>query len=1017
MQIPRHFTQPDKPIADQIKWKIVRAFIPEVVDMDVEVPEWWSQNAANILAKNYLRKAGVPQRTERRTYNFEVGNEPSWLWPQVAIKDKLGGETSAKQVFHRLAGHWTYVGWKHKYFSSESDARAFYDEIYWMLAHQIAAPNSPQFFNTGLWWAYGIDGPASGQWAINYSTGEPFETKSAYEFPQPHACFIQPVVDDLVNPGGIMDLWVREVRLFKQGSGTGSNFSSIRGRGEALSGGGVSGGLMSFLRIGDRAAGAIASGGTTRRAAKMVCVDLDHPEIEDFIEWKVREERKALALNMGSEILSREDGGDIYPLGWEGEAIDTVSGQNSNNSVRVTDAFLAAVDRDGDWELRARTDGRVVKTLKARDLWAKICHGAWASADPGVQFHDTINAWHTCPNDGEINASNPCSEYMFLDNTACNLASINLVAVLPRGRIDGKPNGALDLESFQHTTRLWTIVLDISVTMASFPSREIALGSYNYRTLGLGYANLGGLLMRLGIPYDSDKGRNLAAGLTALMTGISYKTSADLADELGSFPRWKMNVEPMNMVLRNHARACVPYFTISGPTPITLGPYENLKINPGIEGHFEFEDNLSKCIQFYWLNVVKAKSFRNAQVTLLAPTGTISFVMDCDTTGVEPDLALIKHKNLAGGGTMEIVNESVIPALLTLGYKIHEANLIVAYVKAHGTVEGCPDLKPEHLPVFDCTNAPEGFSRTLAPMAHVKMVAAVQPFLSGAVSKTINMPNSSTIEDVDVVYREAHRLGLKAVAIYRDGSKLTQPLSAKVTVPKLKQAPKVEHLYADLISEPAPVRRLVPRQVSEQKPRIDLPELLLKNPSPMLERGERERLPARCSGYCQKFRIDDHPVYVHTGEYPDGRLGQIFIEMSDEGSTLRALANALAKAVSIGIQFGTPPEEYVEAFVAARFEPAGVVEGHESIKMVSSVLSAIFRDLGIHYFGRMDLANIPQEVKSEPPTTVEAAKSVGAAAVPAGRPTGHFCRSCGTLMRQSSVCFTCPGCGETSGCG
>jgi ribonucleoside-diphosphate reductase alpha chain len=611
-----------------------------------------------------------------------------------------------------------------------------------MLAMQFAAPNSPQFFNTGLFWAYGITGPDSGQWAINYDIKAgvigPFEAKGSYEYPQPHACFIQPVADDLVGPGGIMDLVVRESRLFKHGSGTGTNFSNIRAKGEKLGGGGTSSGLMSFLEVGDRAAGAIKSGGTTRRAAKMVCLDLDHPEIEDFINWKVREESKAAAMAVGSRAIGAHDISYIpnavkdridngfeaeeFSCDWEGEAIRTVSGQNSNNSVRVTDSFLLDVDQHNRWSLRERTTGKETKVISARDLWNQICRAAWASADPGVQFDDTINAWNTCAADARINASNPCGEYNFLDNTACNLASLNLTKFL-------QPDGTFDVPAFTHATRLWTIVLDISVSMASFPSREIALDSYKYRTLGLGYANVGGLLMRSGIAYDSDVGRDYAASITALMHGITYKTSAELAAELGSFPRWEHNKESMTCVLGKHRAHALD----------SLVKHRRAAIE---EKHIV---DLAFAVKKVWENLDPNVPFRNAQTTLIAPTGTIALLMDCDTTGIEPEFALKKTKLMASGGTIQSINSCIWDALERLGYKTHEINLISNYLTIHGHFEGCPDLKPEHLDVFDCAMPPVGSTHCLSPMAHVLMVAAVQLFLSGAVSKTVNLPNSATI--------------------------------------------------------------------------------------------------------------------------------------------------------------------------------------------------------------------------------------------------------------------------------
>src|SRR3954463_8008756 len=671
---------------------------------DVEVPAFWSQVAADVLAQKYFRKAGVPARLRR----VEEETVPSFLWRSVADEDALAalpekerivGETSAKQVFDRLAGTWTYWGWKGGYFDSDADAQAFFDEQRHMLAMQMVAPNSPQWFNTGLHWAYGIDGPSQGHYYVDFQTGKLTKSKSSYEHPQPHACFIQSIADDLVNDGGIMDLWVREARLFKYGSGTGTNFSSLRAENEKLAGGGKSSGLMSFLKIGDRAAGAIKSGGTTRRAAKMVIVDTDHPDIEAFIDWKVKEEQKVAALVTGSKInqkhlkaimkacvncegsgddcfdpeknpaLRREvkqarralvaDGMikrviqfarqgytdinfDIYDTDWDSEAYLTVSGQNSNNSVSLKDDFLRAVETDGDWNLIGRTTKKITKTMKARDLWEKIGHAAWASADPGLHFNTTMNDWHTCKASGDIRASNPCSEYMFLDDTACNLASANLLTFYD---IDAKQ---FDVASYEHLCRLWTVVLEISVLMAQFPSKAIAELSYEFRTLGLGYANIGGLLMTMGLPYDSKEGRSLCGALSSIMTGIAYKTSAEMAGELGPFNGYKKNAAHMLRVIRNHRRAA--HGESAG--------YEALSVNPvPLDGASCPQQQLVAHDAKAWddaLALGEQNGYRNAQVTVVAPTGTIGLVMDCDTTGIEPDFALVKFKKLAGGGYFKI---------------------------------------------------------------------------------------------------------------------------------------------------------------------------------------------------------------------------------------------------------------------------------------------------------------------------------------------------------------------------
>src|SRR3984885_8507156 len=707
---------------------------------NVEVPEAWSQVAADVLAQKYFRKAGVPARLKK----VEEETVPSWLWRSVADeaelrelpeKDRMVGETSAKQVFDRLAGTWTYWGWKGGYFDTEEDARAFFDEHRYMLAMQMCAPNSPQWFNTGLHWAYGIDGPSQGHYYVDFATGKLTKSKSAYEHPQPHACFIQSINDDLVGDGGIMDLWVREARLFKYGSGTGSNFSRLRGEGERLSGGGKSSGLMSFLKIGDRAAGAIKSGGTTRRAAKMVIVDVDHPDVEQFIDWKVVEEQKVAALVAGSKLAEKhlksvmracincEGSGDdcfdprknpalrrevkaarksmipdnyieraisfarqgfkeidfripTYDTDWDSEAYLSVSGQNSNNTVRVTDAFLKAVEDDEDWRLTYRKGG-IAQEMPARALWDKINYAAWACADPGIQFHTSINDWHTCPAGGEIRASNPCSEYMFLDDTACNLASLNLMQF----RKQEAERKIFDVAAFEHGVRLWTMVLEISVLMAQFPSKEIAQLSYDYRTLGLGYANIGGLLMSAGVPYDSREGRAIAGAIAALMTGVSYATSAEMAGELGAFPEYAANKDAMLRVVRNHRRAA------HGES----GGYEKLATLPvPLDLKAIADTELAQAAKRAWDDALakgKEHGFRNAQATVIAPTGTIGLVMDCDTTGVEPDFALVKFKTLAGGGYFKIINRCVPEALSNLGYGQSEIDAIVAYAVGHGTLE------------------------------------------------------------------------------------------------------------------------------------------------------------------------------------------------------------------------------------------------------------------------------------------------------------------------------------------
>lgn len=821
-----------------------------------------------------------------------------------------------------------------------------------------------------------------------------------------------------------MDLWQREVRLFKQGSGTGSNFSNIRGKGEKLSGGGVSSGLLSFLRIGDEAAGAIASGGTTRRSAKMVCLDLDHPEIEDFIDWKMNEELKAAQLYVGGEVINRHLGGgtfvdDLTPqaiidrvannistpvcdLGFEGEAMKTVSGQNANNSVRPTESFFRAVEGDLEWALIARTTGKVVKKLKARDLWNKICTAAWASADPGLLYHDTINDWHTCREDGRINACNPCGEYQFLDNTACNLASLNLYKFLNKDK-------SFDVKSFTHATRLLTIVLDISVEMASFPSREIAVNSQAYRTLGLGYSNLGGILMRLGIGYDSDKGRRLAADITALMTGVAYQTSAEMAEELGAFSAWERNSIPMRRVLENHER-CMGFKEKDELNHWLISPYV-----PNC-AHY-LDGNIISAAKKAWEKVSQANSFRNAQVTLLAPTGTIGLLMDCDTLGVEPDFSLKKFKYLSGGGMMQIVNECIPDALQALGYTQSQITSIKQHVEETGTLEGWKvnghEIPEEHLSVFDCSVESGNGSRALHPMSHVLMVAAVQPFLSGAVSKTTNMPGNSTIQDVDEIYKRARDLGVKAIALYRDGSKLTQPLNSRKEISK---GPPLATFQLSTSNSQIP---------AETRPR---------NLDPKFARFP---LPMKRKGYTQKVKIDGQSIYLRTGDYPDSTLGEIFVNWSREGSTVRSLVECFAKAISIGLQHNVPLAKFVEAFVYTKFEPAGIVEGHDNIKTTTSILDFIFRDLAISYLKQKEFANVvtleiedeslkaalppelvPRSVITQTQTQTQIQAQTETQTQPTAKNTGNICPNChhATLI-QTGPCVTCSTCAFNTGCG
>lgn len=1082
MKFERYFT---KGLKDAYEGIVFKSTTSEIRNPDgtvvfkadnVQVPKSWSQVAADIIAQKYFRKAGVPKYLKK----YAEKGVPEWLQRRVPDEEKLSkefknkkewftGETDARQVFDRLAGAWTYWGWKGGYFSSEESARVFYDENRKILASQIAAPNSPQWFNTGLHWAYGITGPAQGHYYVDPESEKVTKATSAYERPQPHACFIQSIQDDLVNPQGIMDMWVREARLFKFGSGTGTNFSALRGSGENLSGGGRSSGLMSFLKIGDRAAGAIKSGGTTRRAAKMVTLDVDHPDIEEFVNWKVIEEQKVAALVAGSkqlkknlskilDLCSEENGGpdphknpelkqaikeaqkvsipenyiqrvlqlaslgktDIdlieFDTDWTSEAYVTVSGQNSNNSVRVSNEFLRKALNQEEWNLIRRTDGDVYKSISANKLWDDICYAAWACADPGIQFDTTINEWHTCPKDGRINASNPCSEYMFLDDTACNLASINLIKFYEQ-KNDGTP--VFDIEGYEYAIRILTVVLEIAVYMSQLPSKEIAEGTYNYRTLGLGYANIGGLLMSMGLPYDSDEGRALAGALTAIMTGLSYGASADMAKEMGPFKRFAQNQKDMLRVMKNHQRAA--YGHEKG--------YDRLDILPVALDHKNcpLPQLLERATHAWDQAVAKGEQhgYRNAQVTVIAPTGTIGLVMDCDTTGIEPDFALVKFKKLAGGGYFKIINNMVPNALRALHYSEEEIHDMIQYSTGHGslkeapgidheklklkgfdeaslekiegalekafdikfvfnkwtlgedfcieklgisaeklndpnfdmlrlfgfssaeinqantycvgamTLEGAPNLKPEHLPIFDCaTPCGKIGKRFLSSESHIRMMAAAQPFLSGAISKTINMPNHASIKDCSDAYLLSWKLGLKSNALYRDGSKLSQALYG--------------NFYDDDESE----------SESEENPQAQTVNIVEKIIERVVHQAERRVLPTRRKGYTQKAKVGGHKVYLRTGEYEDGKCGEIFIDMHKEGAAFRSLMNNFAMAISIGLQYGVPLEEYVEAFTFTRFEPAGRVEGNDAIKMATSILDYIFRELAVSYLGRSDLAHV-----------------------------------------------------------
>jgi ribonucleoside-diphosphate reductase alpha chain len=1110
LQFSRQFTRDDVSPFDMFEYdyrtSVIKNPTGEIVfQMDnVEVPKQWSQIATDILAQKYFRKAGVPK---------EDGT--------------TGRETTVKQVAHRMAHCWRVWGERYDYFATANDAQIFYDELVYSILNQACVPNSPQWFNTGLHEVYGITGKPQGHYYVDAKDGQLKKSANAYERPQPHACFILSVNDDLVNEGGIMDLWVREARIFKYGSGVGTNFSSIRGEGEKLSGGGTSSGLMSFLKIGDRAAGAIKSGGTTRRAAKMVCLDLDHPEIEKFINWKVEEEDKVAALIAAG-----------YASDYEGEAYRTVSGQNSNNSIRIPNEFFNILDEDGEWELKGRSDGRVMKKVRAKELWDQINYAAWRCADPGTQYDTTINEWHTCPEGGPIRASNPCSEYMFLDNTACNLASVNL-----RQFFD-ESNNTFNVAGFEHTCRLWTVVLEISVLMAQFPSKEVAQLSYDYRTLGLGFANLGSMLMVSGIAYDSEEARGIAGAITAIMTGVSYKTSAELASFLGAFDKYEENKQHMLRVMRNHRAAAYD----------ASDAYEGIQIKPqGINAKY-CPDYLLKAATKAWDDAVQLGEkygYRNAQTTVIAPTGTIGLVMDCDTTGVEPDFALVKFKKLSGGGYFKIINQSVPQALRNLKYSEAEIEEIVAYAKGHAsldkapfintktlmekgflqedidklnnvlgaafeigfvfnvytlgetclerlgfkseqyhdfgwsllealgfsdeeidaantyicgtmTVEGAPYLKEEHLSVFDCANkCGQIGERYIHAHGHIRMMGAAQPFLSGAISKTINLPNEATQEEIADSYRLSWELGLKACALYRDGSKLSQPLSNKSDKKKKLDEPATEETAAAMANELATMvdmgKLTIDDLLDEMNKRVqNSADTTLKRQLAMIV--ERRALPAKRRGFTQKAKINGQALFLRTGEYNDGTLGEIFIDMAKEGATMRSMLNCFAIAISIGLQYGVPLEEYVEKFVFTRFEPSGMVD-HPNIKSATSIIDFIFRSLAYEYLGRNDLVHVldTPEVQNmgnedwdiDTPTIGDrkpelsevivtgAAKPVTSPATAQHR-TAHkktegsmdavnaaaksmqsdapACNTCGHITVRSGTCYKCLNCGNSMGC-
>lgn len=1031
LKISRHFTEEGKDVYAGITWEKRSSIITDEKGnlisqiTDLEIPSTWTQLATDILAYKYLRKAGVPT--------------------------KEGRETSAKQAVYRIAHSFADFGEQFGYFASKEERTRYEEELIHLLITQKAAFNSPVWFNVGHYHQYKIEGQGGGfYW--DFKEEKVLKTETAYRNPQCSACFILSVKDSLPE---IFELIKTESHIFKYGSGSGANFSPLRSRFEKLSGGGTSSGMMSFLRVFDRAADSVKSGGTTRRAAKMVVVDIDHPEIEDYINWKVREEKKVQALIEAG-----------YSSDFNGEAYGTVSGQNSNNSVRVTDEFMKAVEADGEWSTRTRTHGEIHKTYKARDLMDMISKAAWQCADPGLQFDTTVNEWHTSPNTDRIYASNPCSEYMFLNDSACNLASINLVKFVD-------DHGNFDINGYRHACRIMFISQEIAVDFSSYPTAAIAKNSHDYRPLGLGYANLGTLLMLRGIGYDSEEARAIAGALTAVMCGHAYKTSAELAAVKGAFNGYAKNRAPMLNVMRKHRAAAYRIDEKACPTDLLEAARQ------------DWDEAVALGEQF---------GYRNAQATVIAPTGTIGLLMDCDTTGIEPDFALVKYKKLAGGGAMKIVNNAVQKALANLGYSQAERQQIIDYALGTSTLEGntainrasllvkgltneeidavektlksafdirysfnryvlgdavmerlgvtsdeeadpgfsllnklgfseteietsneiicgtqmlegAPHLKKEHYSVFDCANkcGARG-TRFLSPMSHVRMMAAVQPFISGAISKTINMPNEATVEDVAEVYMQSWKLGLKAVALYRDGSKLSQPLNVQKKKDDEKEAETTPTVASGTF---------VPR---------------------------RRRMPDERQAVTHKFSVAGHEGYLTLGFFEDGQLGEIFITMNKTGSMIAGLMDAYATTISIALQYGVPTSTWVRKFMNARFEPSGFTKNPQ-IRIAKSIVDYIARYIGLkcltpqeqYELGLISESPIAEEATTEaaiaaPDETVvrPTTPSSEQAALPLEEPKtkasagdAPICNKCGMLMKmKTGACYTCTNCGNTSGgCG
>ena len=943
LSVERYFTRQGVDPFETVEWELRDAVISGAdgkiffEQRGVEFPKTWSQTATNVVVQKYFRGTlGSPKR-----------------------------ESSVRSMIARVAD--TIYGWGKAdgYFKSEQDAWGFRDELVHLLLHQKMAFNSPVWFNVGV-----------------------------EDHPQCSACFINAVDDSM---GSILTLAKTEGMLFKYGSGTGSNLSSLRSSREHLNGGGTASGPVSFMRGFDAFAGAIKSGGKTRRAAKMVILNVDHPDVVDFIDCKAIEEKKAWAL-----IDAGYDGG----FNVQGGAYDSVNYQNANHSVRVTDDFMNAVVRDGDWYTKSVTDGSRLEQFKAREIMRKMADAAWICGDPGIQYDTTINDWHPCINTARINASNPCSEYMFLDNSACNLASLNLRRFQKQA---GPDAGEFDVEAFKRAVQTTATAMEIIVDNSAYPTPQIADNSYKFRPLGLGFANLGALLMSRSLPYDSDPGRAYAAAITSLMCGEAYKTSARIsADATGPFAGYSENETPFLKVMRKHRNAC-------DRIDSALVPYD-----------------LMNAAKDSWDGAIEIGSkygFRNGQMTVLAPTGTIAFLMDCDTTGVEPDIAIVKYKRLVGGGLLKIVNQTVPEALSKLGYTDKEVEAIVAHIDTNDTIEGAPHLKDEHLPVFDCAFRSSNGTRSIHYMGHLRMMAAVQPFLSGAISKTVNLPNECTVEDIEDAYIKAWQMGLKAIAVYRDGCKRTQPLSMNLkqatsngsTTQSPLEAIGAAAANIDPLSHLAPEERRLVEALRARKSRPAGPPM-----------ANRYKLPDERASFTHKFSIGGHEGYITVGMYEDGSPGEIFVRMAKEGSVIAGLMDSFATSISLALQHGVPLQVLIEKFKGTRFEPSGFT-GNQEIPIATSIMDYLFRWLSIRFptdatlverhpaarLAQLDLPRVPLLAKD---ILAKAATEASPIAIEVKdrawvqETDAPPCHECGTLMVRNGACHKCPNCGSTSGC-